>query len=824
MDAGASHNAKQTAYQIIVNNGAKWDSGQVSSNESTHIAYAGLPLASGERTEWKVRIWGELDQPSEWSETSFWQMGLLKSEDWIARWISLPSTRPVSALQSPSYLRRDFQLTKPLLRATLYATARGVYLPYLNGKRIGNTLFAPGWTDYKKRIAYQTYDVTNELIAGANTIGAIIGDGWYAGYVAWGHRNHFYGTEPQLLAQLFLEYADGSSDTIVTDDSWCGANGPIVYSDILAGEYYDSRIALAGWSSPGFDKDKCRPVKVEKEHDTSILLTAQIDPPIRKTEEIPAKSVSRPMPGSYIFDLGQNMVGWVRLKIQGAPGTIVRLRYGEMLEQRKSLYVDNLRGAEATDTFILSGSGIKTFEPHFTFHGFRFVEVTGAIEAPTTNAITGIVIHSDTPKTGSFECGSPLVNQLVKNIDWGQRGNFIGVPTDCPQRDERLGWMGDAQVFVRTAAANRDVAGFFEKWMVDVVDAQSAEGAFSDVAPRAPNPPDGAPAWADAGVIVPWTIYQVYGSRQILTSNYSAMTAWIDFLVKENPNFLWLKRRNNDYGDWLSIEADTNKDLLATAYFAYDAWIMARIASVLNKQNDASKYEQVFENIKQAFNKTYVAEDGKVLGNTQTSYLLALRFNLLPDHLRPLAAKHLVDDIKNKGNHLSTGFIGVGYLCPVLSDAGYSDIAYTLLLNKTFPSWGYSIEHGATTIWERWDGWTEEKGFQDVGMNSFNHYSLGSVGEWLQRYAAGIDNDPDAPGFKHFFLHPHPDRRLGYVTASFESVHGTIASHWEYNGDDILLKMVVPANTTATITLPNAERTTHEVGAGTYEYAVKADN
>ena len=510
------------------------------------------------------------------------------------------------------------------------------------------------------------------------------------------------------------------------------------------------------------------------------------------------------------------MVGWARLTVQGPAGTIVQMRFGETLIADGTLYTDNLRAAKATDTFILKGAGVETFEPHFTFHGFRYVEVTGYPGGADLDCIKGCVVHSNTERTATFECSDPLVNQLVRNIDWSQRGNFLSVPTDCPQRDERLGWLGDAQIFVRTAAANRDVVSFFEKWMVDVVDAQSTEGGFSDVAPRLVDPSDGAPAWGDAGIIVPWTIFQVYGDIGILERNYAAMAAWINYLDSANPDHLWTNRRNNDFGDWLSIDADTDKELLASAYFAYDASLMARIAHVLGRAEDSIKYEELFNQIKSAFQNAFLSEDGRLKGHTQTAYVLALHFNLLPEAMRRIAAKHLVDDINSRNGHLSTGFVGVGYLCPVLSDMGHSDIAYTLLLNNTFPSWGYSIKHGATSIWERWDGWTETAGFQDVGMNSFNHYSLGSVGEWMQRYVAGIDTPRDAPGFSQIQIRPHPDSRLSFVRASFASIRGLIKSEWHIDGGTFTLNVTIPANTTASVILPDGQ--VHQVGSGGHTF------
>ena len=806
--------AMQSAYQIRAaysaealasEDGGLWDSDKVASALSVHVPYGGPQLTSGQRVYWTVRVWDEGDQASAWSDPAFWQMGLLSPADWTAEWISLPPTRPHIDLSPAPYLRREFAAGKAVARATIHVTSLGVYTLRLNGQAVSADHFAPGWTDYRKRVPYQTYDVTGLVREGANTLGAMLGDGWYAGYIGFENKRANYGPYPKLRAQLTLEYADGIVETVGTNGEWRGTlGGPILFSDMLMGESYDARLETPGWDTPSFDASGWAAVRIEAALG-NVPLVAQIDPPVRLTEERTAQAVTQPTPGSYLFDLGQNMVGWVRLKVQGPAGTVVQLRFGEILQPGGSLYVANLRAAKATDTYILKGGDEETFEPHFTFHGFRYVEVTGYPGEPNLDAVTGCVLHSDIPKTGTFECDNALVNQLVQNIDWGQRGNFLSLPTDCPQRDERLGWLGDAQIFVRTAAGNRDVAAFFTKWMDDVVDAQSPEGGFPDVAPRLVDLSDGAPAWGDAGVIVPWTIYQVYGDTTLLEKHYDAMAHWIEYLHSVNPDHLWKNRRNNDFGDWLSIAADTDKTVLATAYFAYDTSLMARIASALGRTEDAAKYEALFGEIKAAFHQAFVAPDGHIQGDTQTAYVLALRFGLLPDAQRPLAAQHLVADIEAKQGHLSTGFVGVGYLCPVLTDAGYADVAYQLLLNETFPSWGYSIKQGATTIWERWDGWTEEKGFQDVGMNSFNHYSLGSVGEWLQRYVAGIDTDPDAPGFAKLSLCPHPSRRLPSVRASFDSLHGRIGSAYAWEGDTLKWSVTVPANTTALVSIPTTD-------------------
>ena len=896
---------KQTAYEVLIarslaalaaNRGDLWDSGKVSGDETAAIAYEGTALKSGERCFWKVRVWDKDDRPAPDSPPSVWQMGLLASSDWKAAWISAQTPRETqidgNTLPPCPYVRQTFTVSKPIKQATVFATAHGLYELHLNGTKVGDTLLAPGWTDYHKRIDYQAYDVTSALHRGANTVGAALGDGWYCGYVGYARRRSLYGARPALRLQINIEYADGTHQTVATDGTWRGRTGPITYSDLLQGEFYDARAEMTGWDTPHSSVSGWQPVSVgdaarlsgqvgvaavlaKKIQNNALTVVAgnalagdpaynvvkklrvdytlggvphtqtvpedqtltipgpgdtpgtlmikravygnlaspaglaalvgTVGPPVRATQHLPARAVTQPSPGTYLFDIGQNMVGWARLKVHGAAGTKVRMRFGEVLNPDGTLYTTNLRSARATDTYILKGDkSVETFEPHFTFHGFRYVEVTGYPGVPSLDAITGCVIGSDTPPAGTFSCSSALVNQLVSNIDWGQRGNFVSVPTDCPQRDERLGWMGDAQIFARTATYNRDVAAFYESWMDAVDDGQSAKGGFSDVSPRVVDSNDGAPAWGDAGIIVPWTVYQAYGDTGILSQHWAAMGRWMGYITSVNPNGLWLNRRNNDFGDWLSISADTPKEVLATAYYAYDASLMARMARALGKTEDAAKYDALFGHIKEAFNTAYVSPEGRVKGDTQTAYVLALRFGLLPERLRPMAAQHLADNIASKDNHLSTGFVGVGYLCPVLTDFGHNDAAYTLLLNTTFPSWGYSIMQGATTIWERWDGYTKDKGFQDPGMNSFNHYSLGSVGQWLYQDVAGIDTDPDQPGYKHILLHPHPGPGLTEVHASYASIRGPIASSWKTANGQLVWDVSIPANTTATAFIPTA--------------------
>jgi alpha-L-rhamnosidase len=533
---------------------------------------------------------------------------------------------------------------------------------------------------------------------------------------------------------------------------------------------------------------------------------------MRVTEELAPVAVTRRAPGVHVVDLGQNMVGWARLEVRGVRGTRVRMRFAEMLREDGSLYLDNLRTARQLDTFVLAGHGREVFEPHFTFHGFRYVEVTGVDEFE----LTGCVVHSDTPPTGAFACSDDMVNRLWRNVDWGQRGNFISVPTDCPQRDERLGWLADAQVFLPTAMLNRDVAAFMTKWGDDLLDAQLESGSYPDVAPRLFFERDGAPAWADAGIIVPWLMWRRYGDRRLVARHWDAMERYMTHLLRGNPDLRWTTRRGNDYGDWLSVGADTPRHVLATAYWAQDAALMTEMARLLGRDERVEHYERLHSRIVAEFNRAYVGEDGYIEGETQTVYLLALSMDLIPEALRARVAERLVADIERHDGHLTTGFIGVGLLCPVLSATGRSDVAHRLLLQDTFPSWGYSIHHGATTIWERWDGWTEDAGFQTPMMNSFNHYSLGSVGRWLYENVAGIR--PLEPGYARVLIAPEPGE-LEWARATYRSVRGPITSAWRREGDDFQLEVEVPANVTATVAMPDGRR--FEVGSGNHAFTAR---
>ena len=699
------------------------------------------------------------------------------------------------------YLRKPFTLTKQVRKATVYATALGLYELHLNGSRIGDHVLAPEWTDYSKRLRYQAYDVTSQLVSGSNVLGAQLANGWYSGHIGNGGYQ-FWGVSPALLVQLEISYTDGTRERVISDGSWKMQTSPTLSSDFMLGEDYDATREVSGWESPGFDDTGWSQVLLRSE--PPRLMNGQVTEPVRELMEISPKALTQPLPGKWTYDLGQNMVGVVRLKITAAAGTRITLRHAEMLNPNGTVYTANLRGAPSIDTYTCKGGGEETWQPKFTFHGFRYVELTGVSSTPPLGAVTGIVIASDTPPTGEFACSDGFINQLHSNIQWGQRGNYLSVPTDCPQRDERLGWMGDAQVFVRTATYNADIVAFFSKWLTDVTDAQTSDGRFTDVSPAA-GVSSGTPAWGDAGVICPWTIYQAYGDVRLLGKSYPAMKKWVEWCRANSTNSIRDHARGNDYGDWLSINADTNKELIGTAYYAYSTKLVAKAAAVLGMTADAAIYEALFQTIKTAFINQYVnSTTGAITSNTQCAYVMALKFDLLPYNLRDEVAQLLENDVVAKGDHLSTGFVGVSYLLPALTAAGKTDTAYRLLMQDSFPSWLFSVKLGATTIWERWDGWTPTNGFQDAGMNSFNHYSLGSCGEWLYGTVAGIDQDPSTPGYQKIIIRPKPGGSLTSASGSLRSIHGLISSAWHQYAGDFSLEAEIPTNTTAVVHIPAA--------------------
>ena len=957
----AKRPVSQSGYRILVasssdklaaDDGNLWDSGRRETAETLHISYGGKPLPSNAVAYWKVRVWDQDGEPSEWSPPARWGTGLLASSDWQAKWIGLDevqpadlpwketvppvdsfavaswiragksdaagkswfrasfdlpagkavrqatvfftaddaftlaingsatlsgtswktvSTKSVAAVLQPgrntlsaevtngdgatgllgsilvefadggtssfttggeweastdgrsfskaevmgkngaapwgelkpeptvktylpvTRLRKDFIAKAKPVRALLHVTALGHVEPRLNGGKVGDSYFTPGWSDYRKRLYYRTHDVTARIKAGPNTLGALLGDGWFRGNISVLGQNR-HGTRTRLRAQLHLTYPDGGTEVIATDASWKAGTGPILEADMFAGESYDARLETPGWDAPGFNAETWKPVVTGAGFEPALIQAYPMEP-VRRTGELTAKRITSPREGVRIFDFGQNFAGWVRLKVKAPAGTLIRLRFGEMLQADGNLYTENLRSARATDHYICKGEGEEIWEPRFTFHGFQYAEISGLPVPATEETLTGIVIGSDLRRTGAFECSDELINAIYDNTFWGQRSNYLEVPTDCPQRDERMGWSGDTQVFARTAAYNMGVNAFLAKWTADMADAQSPEGAFPAMAPVYHDM--WSPGWADAGVIVPWTLFQAYGDLRTAETNYAAMLKHLEYYRGRAPDDLG---PDAGFGDWLAVGGDTPKALLGTAYHARSNQLVSELAGHLGKKVDAAKFRQRFEEIRAAFQKAYVRSDGKIGNDTQTGYLIALKFDLLTPEQRKRAAKHLIAAIESRDGHLGTGFLGTSLLLPVLSEIGRDDLAYAMIRKDTYPSWGYSVRQGATTIWERWNSYTKESGFGDVGMNSFNHYSYGACVEWLYRTVLGID--ALEPGFRRIVVAPVPGGGLTHASGHYDSVHGRIASAWKVADGIFSLDVTIPPNTTALIILP----------------------
>ena len=777
----------QAAYRITTDNG--WDTGRVETDGSVAIVYEGPALQSRQRVAWTVTVWTE---EGEATASSWFEMGLLMPEDWTARWIENGlAGGPRSFVPAP-YFRREFTLDAPVASARLYVTALGLYEARLNGRRVGDEELAPGWTDYARRVRYAVHDVADGLVPGANCLGAILGSGWYAGHLSWHHRQ-FYGDAPRLLAQLEVTLEDGRRIVIGTDGEWETGLGSILHEDMQMGEAVDARREPVDWDRPGFDGW----AEAKEAEGYGGSLDARNSPPIRPVRRIQA-SDKRKIPGwpghRFIFDMGQNLVGRLRIKVKGKAGQTVTVRMAERLDDGGNLYTENYRGAKSTDYFTLA-EGENDLTTRFTFHGFQHVELLNVEDAE----VEAIVLSSDLEPSGSFTCSEPLLDGLWHNIEWGWRGNSLDVPTDCPQRDERLGWTGDAQVFVRTSMFLSDATTFWEKYSQDLADAQDDEGK---IPPVAPNPDvlshDGGPAWSDAVVICPWTVYRCTGDPRILQRNADTMRRWVDSLASQSRDHVrcyegfagW-----RGFGDWLNTGAETPNELIGTAFYAHVARLMAEIERVLG--NDGTQYDALADSVRKAF----VREFANNL-TTQTANVLALHFDLLPNAQRPGALSRLVADIESRGDHLSTGFVGTPYLPHVLTQGGRLDVAYRLLLQRSWPSYLYPVTQGATTIWERWDGWTEDKGFQDAGMNSFNHYAYGAIGDWMASTVAGIHLDPDVPGYKRSRLAPRPGGGLTRAEASLKTAYGTLRSAWTIQGGRFKWETQVPANTVARAFFP----------------------
>jgi len=808
-------NTMQTGYELRVASTEEdvtkgkdlvWHTEKVTSDQSIHIGYSGTPLKSRQRYYWQVRVWDNHGNQSAWSEVKFWETGLLNKADWNAKWIEAGDITDGKVGPVPLFFK-SFNISSPIKSARLYITAHGIYEAKLNGNNITEHLFNPGWTSYHKRLQYQIYDVTALLKQGENTALVAIGDGWYRGFLEWNGKRNWYGKEVGLLYQLEITLADGTKQTISSDGSWTSSfDGPIRSADIYHGETYDSRLDKAITVQT---TQQWKPVRVIADSLTNIV--PQVAPPVIKHEQFKPLKVIKTPKGETVLDFGQNLVGWIQVQIKGPAGDTIKINHAEVLDKEGNFYTDNLRSAKQEDNYILNGAE-QLLEPHFTFHGFRYAKISGFKGELRQDDFTAVAIYSEMQPTGSFTTSNSLINQLQHNIQWGQKGNFVDVPTDCPQRDERLGWTGDAQVFFNTAAYNMNVASFFSKWLLDLKADQYPNGRVPAVIPitnKRGN--DGSAGWADVATIIPWNFYTVYGDKQLLERQYESMKGWVNYISSMSQNNLW--NSGSHYGDWLFYTmaddrdgkaAITDKYLIAQVFYAASTQNLIHAAKALGKTEDIAIYTTLLDGIKEAFNREYVTPSGRLVSSSQTAYVLALNFDLLPENLRQQAAQRLVENVKAYKNHLTTGFLGTPYLCHVLSRYGYTDVAYDLLLQETYPSWLYPVKMGATTIWERWDGIKTDGTFQTTSMNSFNHYAYGAIGDWMYKVIGGINPDDLKPGYKEIVLAPKPGGGFTSAKAALESLYGKIESSWKIIEKKMVYDVTIPPNTSASIVLPQA--------------------
>ena len=780
---------RQAAYRIRVEGDAVWDSGVVESEKTTDIVYGGPPLEPEHRCTWTVEVHDDSGAPAVSGAARFERM----TAEWTGTWICLPPPMDAHEANRPCvHVRQTVHLTSRVESARLHVTAAGLVQPWLNGTRVGDDELAPGWTDYSRRVRSRTFDVTNQLHAGRNAIGAVIGDGWYAGRIGWqGDRAH-YGRIPVCRLELVVRSADGTRIRVGTDHTWKARFGPVRSGDLLAGEFYDQRDELPGWAEADYD-DRDWEFAWPDPGPTGTVVETRCEP-VRVVGEAPG--VIRPArPGSWIVDLGEVIAGRARVALRGDAGQLVRLRCSEALDDAGELYTENLRGAQCTDMVVLAG-GEMEFEPWSTFRGFRYVEVTGA--APVS--LTGAAISTDARPTGEFSCSSPLLNGIWEMVGRTMRNLRVGLPTDCVQRDERLGWLADAEVGFATANYLSDLGNFYAGWLEEVRSAQSFEGAFPDVAPRLVHTSDGAPGWGDGGVLVPWALWQWYGDRRVLEESVESMAAWPRWILAANPDFRWRHQRGHDFGDWLALGDTAPKDVVAHAYWAHSSRTAAEACREVGRPD--GELERVARQVRQAFVADHVDRAGMVAGSSQTGQLLALAFDLIPIQLRDSAVAHLVADVERNG--LTTGFLGVRHLLPALTAAGRADLAYRLALSEEVPSWGHMIRSGATTIWERWDSWTETSGFANPYMNSFCHSSFGTVAEWLHATVGGLARDSGQPGWDRASIRPRPGGGVTWGQTSYDSRIGRWAVRWELEGPDMRVDVEVPVGGHATVDLPGA--------------------
>jgi len=823
---------RQTAYQILVASSEDlvrreeadiWDSGRVASGRSFHVDFGGPALRPRQHCHWAVRVWDEEDRATGLATPVWWEMGLLEAEDWQARWIGVADnaagndTGDVPKPCRSHLLRKDFEATGPLTGARAYVSGLGCYELWLNGQRVGRDVLTPGWTTYAKRVQYQTYDVTSLLRPGRNVIGAITGNGWWSSGLGFsrGMSQRTTAGSPRIILQLELEHGDGTSHTIVSDATWRAHPSPIVEDTLYHGEVYDARLEQPGWSEPGFDDGVWAAPKILP--DPVDVLVAQQTDTIRVTAELPAVAVTQPQPDVTVFDFGQNHAGRPRLKVTGSRGTRLQIRFAEILTADGMLDRRNLGGARATAAYTLKGSGEEVWEPRFTYCGYRYAELTGCPGQPPANALTSCVLHSAVPVAGRFECSDELLNHIQRNILASQRSNMFSVPTDCPQRDERLGWTGDAQAFAPTACWNMDMASFFAKYLRDMRDSQHESGYVHDVAPAVAVRGPAAPGWGDAIVIIPWTLYRFYEDKRVIEENYAAMRAWVDYMKAHALGYLYECEHSqvkDGYGDWIAV-VESPKKPIAAAFFYYSTKLLAQMGRIIGRDDDAQEYTTLARHIAEAFNASFFdPQTSHYLGATQSANILPLAFGVTPPEHRPAVLENIVRDIRQREDHLSAGFLGTAYLLPLLSDNGYHDLAYRLATQRTYPSWGYMIECGATAISERWNPDTG-----NLNMNSWNHFALGAIGQWFYESLAGLnilEPRPRAEDEPHarFLIRPRPAGDLTSASAAYESLHGPLRSAWRREANTLQLDVTIPPNSLARVCVPTGGQANARVFEG----------
>lgn len=797
-------NTIQIAYRIVVSgpSGIVWDTGKINEDSSIHIRYEGTPLIASTRYKVNVMVWDNQGDTSQID--GYFETGLFGGNNFNANWI----THTLEEADACPVFVKNFKITKAIERARIYASSLGLYELELNGTRVSDDLFTPGWTSYHKRLQYQTYDITG-LLENDNALNMTVANGWYKGVFGFAGKSNNYGDRLAVIAEVRLTYTDGTEEIIITDDTWRCKTGILRFSEIYDGELVDANY---------IDSD-LKPVQTYEYR--KDILVSQENTPVRITKRFKPINVIKTKKNEMVLDFGQNMAGFVEVKLNCNKGTKVTLKHAEVLDKDGNFYTENLRSAKATDQFICKG-GEETYRPHFTFHGFRYLCVEGLGEEINPENFTACAVHTDMEETGSFECSNPWINRLQKNIEWGQRSNFLDIPTDCPQRDERLGWTGDAQVFARTAAYNMNVALFFAKWLRDLKADQSMEYGVPSVVPNILGNQPGAAAWGDAATIIPWTMYLVYGDRTILEEQYDSMRNWVEYIHSTSEQgLLW--QSGFQYADWLALDKEemsdrvgaTDRYFVATAYYAYSTEILYKSAEILGYHEDYSKYHELYLKIVKAFNDEYITKTGRLVSETQTGCVLALHFNLAKEKYKNRIIASLENNLLAHKNHLVTGFVGTPYLCHVLSENGLHDIAGKILLQEDYPSWLYAVKRGATTIWERWNSMLPDGSFDESGMNSFNHYAYGAIGDWLYQKVAGIQLIE--PGYKKIRIAPAFVKGLTYAKAIYESMYGTIVSSWACENGKITVDVVIPANTTAILELPEKKEKI-EVGSGTYHY------